>query len=50
MSCDAKKLEENPDTGEKKYRYVRTGENHFSMAFTYAIMAERKAYVPAIVV
>jgi len=27
------------DTGIKKYRYIRTAENHFSMAFTYAWMA-----------
>lgn len=33
MACDAKILDEDPDTGAKKYRYVRTGENHFSMAF-----------------
>ena len=39
LSCDAKILDEDPDTGAKKYRYIRTGENHFSMAFTYAWMA-----------
>ena len=39
MSCDAKVLDEDPDTGAKKYRYVRTGEDHFSLAFTYALMA-----------
>jgi len=36
MAADAKVLDEDPDTGAKKYRYVRTGEDHFSMAFTYA--------------
>ena len=25
MACDAKVLEEDPDTGAKKYRYVKTG-------------------------
>ena len=49
MSCDAKRLDENPDTGEKKYRYVRTGENHFSMAFTYACMAYSKMRIPSVV-
>ena len=39
MAADAKILDEDEDTGTKKYRYVRTGENHFSMAFTYAWMA-----------
>ena len=39
MSADAKILEENEETGEKKYRYVRTAEDHFSLAFTYAWLA-----------
>jgi hypothetical protein len=39
MTCDAKVLEENEETGAKKYKYVRTGENHYSLAFTYGLMA-----------
>ncbi len=39
LTCDAKILEEDEETGIKKYRYVRTGTNHFSMAFTYAWLA-----------
>ena len=39
MAADAKVLDEDEDTGIKKYRYIRTGENHFSMAFTYAWLA-----------
>jgi hypothetical protein len=39
MSSDAKVLDEDPDTGAKKYRYIRTGADHYSMAFTYALMA-----------
>jgi hypothetical protein len=39
MASDAKVLDEDEETGAKKYRYVRTGENHFSMAFTYAWLA-----------
>ena len=30
---------EDPDTGAQAYRYVRTGPNHFSMAFTYDCIA-----------
>ena len=41
MAADAKKLEEDPDTGVQKYRYMKTGENHFSFAFTYAMLASR---------
>jgi hypothetical protein len=39
MACDAKILEEDEDTGAKRYKYVRTGADHFSLAFTYAWMA-----------
>ena len=35
----AKMLHEASGTGAKKYRYVRTGEDHYSLAFTYALMA-----------
>ena len=39
MTCDAKVLDEDEETGVKKYRYVKTGTNHFSLAFTYAWLA-----------
>jgi hypothetical protein len=39
MASDAKILDEDPDTGAKKYRYIRTGPDHYSLAFTYAWMA-----------
>ncbi len=39
MTCDAKVLDEDEETGIKKYRYIKTGTNHFSLAFTYAWMA-----------
>jgi hypothetical protein len=43
LSCDAKVLDEDPDTGAKKYRYVRAGgEDHYSLAFTYALMASSR--------
>jgi hypothetical protein len=39
MAADAKILDEDAETGAKKYRYIRTGADHFSLAFTYAQMA-----------
>lgn len=39
MAADARMLKEDEETGIKKYRYIRTGEDHFSLAFTYAILA-----------
>jgi hypothetical protein len=40
MAADAKVLDEDEETGAKTYRYVKAGgENHYSMAFTYALMA-----------
>jgi len=39
MACDAKILDEDEETGAQKYRYIRTGPDHFSLAFTYAWMA-----------
>jgi len=46
VACDAKVLEENEETGAKKFKYLRTGENHFSMAFTYALLALEKMDMP----
>ncbi len=39
MVADARMLKEDEETGVKKFRYVRLGEDHFSLAFTYAWMA-----------
>ena len=39
MAADAKILDEDEETGAKRYRYIKTGEDHFSLAFTYAFMA-----------
>jgi len=41
MARDARILDENEETGVKKYRYVRIGEDHFSFAFTYAWLASQ---------
>lgn len=46
MSADAKVLDEDEDTGAQKYRYIKTGENHFSFAFTYAWMAAGRVVEP----
>jgi hypothetical protein len=32
---------EDEETGAKRFKYVKTGEDHFSLAFTYAWMAAR---------
>ncbi len=39
MAADAKVLDEDDETGIKRYRYIHTGDDHFSFAFTYAWMA-----------
>lgn len=47
LSSDAKKLIEDEQTGAKSYRYIKTGTNHFSLAFTYDWLAcedERRQY------
>jgi len=41
MTCDAKVLDEDEETGIKKFRYVKTGVNHFSLAFTYGWLASQ---------
>lgn len=47
MTADAKILDEDEETGAKKYRYIKTGENHYSFAFTYAWMAASR-YMDAV--
>ena len=32
-------LNEDEDTGMQRYRYIRAGADHFSLAFTYAWLA-----------
>jgi len=39
VAADAKRLEENEETGALAYRYIKTGTNHFSLAFTYDCIA-----------
>ena len=46
MAADAKVLDEDEATGIKKYRYIKTGVNHFSLAFTYAWLAAKDLAPP----
>jgi len=39
LTHDVKRLEEDEETGAQEYRYVRTGTDHFSLAFTYEVLA-----------
>jgi hypothetical protein len=47
MAANAKILEEDEETGAKKYRYIRTADDHFSLAFIYAWQAASR-YMDAI--
>lgn len=46
MAADAKRLDEDPDTGEQTYRYIRAGTDHFSLAFTYDTIAALRDWGP----
>jgi len=39
LCADAKQLHEDEATGAQSYRYLKTGENHYSLAFTYDTLA-----------
>jgi hypothetical protein len=39
LTHDAKQLVEDPETGVARYRYIKTGVNHFSLALTYEALA-----------
>ena len=47
LASDAKRLIEDEETGAKSYRYVRTGTNHYSLAFTYDWLASEQERRPA---
>jgi hypothetical protein len=42
LASDAKKLIEDDETGAKSYRYIRTGTNHYSLAFCYDWLASER--------
>ena len=44
MAAIAKRLEEDEDSGEQKYTYLRSGPDHLSMAFTYCVLAWERDY------
>ena len=44
LAADAKILDEDEETGAKKYRYIRTGPDHYSLAFCYAWLAAQSNY------
>lgn len=51
LAADAKRLEENDETGALTYRYIKTGTNHFSLAFTYDCIAwSRESWCSRVVV
>ena len=39
VANNAKRLEEDEETGEQRYKYIRTGTDHFSLALTYDCLA-----------
>jgi hypothetical protein len=48
IANDVKRLVENEETGAQEFRYIRTGVDHFSLAFTYEnIAAERHGVIAA---
>jgi hypothetical protein len=46
MAADAKQLVEDERTGAQEYKYIRTGPDHYSLAFTYDCIAATKAFDP----
>jgi hypothetical protein len=42
LAADVKQLKEDEQTGAKSYRYVKTGTNHYSFAWTYDCIAWSK--------
>lgn len=46
MAADAKQLVEDERTGSQEYRYLRTGADHYSLAFTYDCVAWQNAFDP----
>ena len=39
LAADVKRLVEDEDTGAQAYRYIKTGVNHYSLAFAYDCIA-----------
>ncbi len=45
LAADAKRLVEDEETGARSFRYVKTGTNHFSLAFTYDCIAATRFFL-----
>ncbi len=43
LAADVKQLVEDEETGARSYRYIKTGTNHYSFAFTYDCIAATRA-------
>ena len=39
LTCDVKRLVVDEDTGAQIFKYIRTGTDHYSLAFTYDCIA-----------
>jgi hypothetical protein len=49
LSADVKQLVEDEQTGAQSYRYIKTGVNHYSLAFTYDCIAwSRESRTPGL--
>jgi hypothetical protein len=46
LAADAKQLVEDERTGAQEYKYIRTGPDHYSLAFTYDCIAATKVMDP----
>jgi hypothetical protein len=44
VANNSKRLIEDKETGEQRYKYVRTGPDHFSLALTYDCLASLRDY------
>lgn len=44
LAADVKQLVEDEETGARAFRYVKTGTNHYSLAFTYDCIAATRDY------
>ena len=44
LAADVKQLVEDEETGARSFRYVKTGTNHFSLAFTYECIAATRFF------
>ncbi len=51
LAADVKQLVEDETTGAQTYRYVKTGVNHHSLAFTYDCIAwSRDSWTPGVAI